>query len=159
MALEKSSINVDDFKKLLDASPNLYHLAVNYEIIKSFFDHESICSLLERRMTHLLIGVSSTTSIQSTTDSLARFSSIFPLLKHLYFHTETKNQPVESLILAIFKYLSHWKFLVSFGVANIVLDEKISSEDIHQWVIDNSTLNNNDSFLVDYSDNTFRLWL
>jgi hypothetical protein len=30
---------------------------------------------------------------------------------------------------------------------------------IREWVIENSLLNDNDSFHTDYSDNTFRVWL
>lgn len=158
VALEKSSVNPDDFYKLLEVSPNLYHLAVNYEFIKPLFDNESVCYLLEHRITHLLIGISSKTNVQSVTDSIPRFSSVFPSLKHLYFHTETMDQSVESLILTIFKHLCKWNLLVSFGVANMTMDSKILSKDIREWVIENSSLNDKDSFHIDYSDNTFRLW-
>jgi hypothetical protein len=36
---------------------------------------------------------------------------------------------------------------------------KTPTTDIRQWVIENSLLNEEDSFHTDYSDNTFRLWL
>lgn len=158
VALEKSSINADDFKKLLEVSPNLYHLAINYEFIKPFFDNESVCYFLEHRITHLLIGISSTTSLTSVIDSITRLSTVFPSLKHLYFHTESE-QSVESLILTVFNHLNKWNFLVSFGVANITMDSKKLTKGIREWVIENSLLNDNDSFLTDFSDNTFRLWL
>ncbi len=159
MALEKSSVDTDDFYKLLEVSPNLYHLAVNYEFITPLFDNESVCYLLEHRITHLLIAISSTTNLQSVADSVSRFSSVFPSLKHLYFHTQRIDQPVESLILTIFKHLCKWNLLVSFGVANMTMDSKILSKDIREWVIENSSLNDKDSFHTDYSDSTFRLWL
>lgn len=159
MALEKSSVHADDFQKLLEVSPNLYHLAVNFEFIKPLFDNESVCYLLEHRITHLLIAISSTTNLESITDSIPRFSSVFPSLKHLYFHTETRDQPVESLILTVFKHLCKWNLLVSFGVANMTMDTKILSKGLRQWVLENSFLNDNDLFLTDYSAETFRLWL
>jgi len=159
VALEKSSINADDFKKLLEVSPNLYHLSVNYEFLKPFFDNESICYLLEHRITHLLIGISSTTSLESVIDSISRLSTIFPFLKHLYFHTELDTQSIEPLILTILNHLYKWNNLVSFGLANITINGEILTKGIREWVIENSLLNDNDSFHTDYSDNTFRVWL
>ncbi len=159
VALEKSSVHADDFRKLVEVSPNLYHLAINYEFLKPFFDNESVCYLLEHRITHLLIGISSTTKHESVSDSISRLASIFPSLRHLYFHTESDDQPAESLILSVFKHLYKWNFLVSFGVANMTMGWKTPTTDIRQWVIENSLLNEEDSFHTDYSDNTFRLWL
>lgn len=159
VSLEKSSVDVGDFKQILEVSPNLYHLAVNYEFIKPLFDNESICYLLERRITHLLIGISEKTNFESVVDSISRLSTVFPSLKHLYFHTQSNRQTTEPLILMIFNHLSKWNNLVSFGVANAKIDEKILTKGIREWIIENSLLNDTDSFHTDYSDNTFRLWL
>jgi hypothetical protein len=159
VALEKSSINADDFVKLFEISPNLYHLAINYEFIQPMFDNESVCYFLKHRITHLLIGVTSLTSLESITGSVSRLASVFPCLKHLYFHIEVADQSAESLILSIFKHLGKWIFLVSFGVANITMNSTVLSKGLREWVVENSFLNDNDSFLTDYSAETFRLWL
>ncbi|CAF3490011.1 unnamed protein product [Rotaria sp. Silwood1] len=159
VALEKPSVNADDFRKLCEASPNLYHLAVNYEFIEPMFDNKSVCYFLEHRITHLLISVTSIISLEPVTVSISRLASVFPSLKHLYFYIEIYNQSVESLILSIFNHLSKWNFLVSFGVANITMDSKILAKGIREWVLENSFLNDNDSFLTDYSAETFRVWL
>ncbi len=155
----KSSVEANDFQKLLEASPNLYHLAVTYEFIQPFFDNESICYLLEHRITHLLISISWTTSLQSVANSISRFASVFPSLKHLYYHPTLSTEPIEPLILAVFQHLCKWKSLISFGIANVTMESNIISKGIRQWVIENSFLNDEDSFLTDYSDSTFRLWL
>ncbi|CAF1258799.1 unnamed protein product [Rotaria sp. Silwood1] len=159
VALEKPSVNADDFRKLFEVSPNLYHLAVNYEFIEPMFDNKSVCYFLEHRITHLLISVTSIISLEPVTVSISRLASVFPSLKHLYFYIEIYNQSVESLILSIFNHLSKWNFLVSFGVANITMDSKILAKGIREWVLENSFLNDNDSFLTDYSAETFRVWL
>ncbi len=159
VSLEESSVEANDFQKLLEASPNLYHLAVNYKFIQPFFDNESLCYLLQHRITHLLVSISSSCGLQSVADSMSRFSSVFPSLKHLYFHPISSSEPIEPLILAVFQHLCKWKSLISFGVANAMMESKIVSKGIRPWVIENSLLNDEDSFFTDYSDNTFRLWL
>ena len=159
VALNQPSVNAEDFKKLLEASSNLYHLAVNFEFIRPLLDDQSICDLLERRITHLLIGISRTTTIQSVADAISCLSTIFPQLRHLYFHPSSSTEPIEPLIHSIFQNLNQWNSLVSFGIANITMESIIESKDIRQWVIENSSLTDQDSFLTDYSDNTFRLWL
>lgn len=159
VALTQPSVNAEDLKRLLESSPNLYHLAVSFEFIQPMFDHESVCQLLKRRITHLLIGISRTTTIQSVADSLERLSTIFPRLRHLYFHPSSSTEEIESLIQSAFQCIHQWKSLVSFGIANITMDSIIGSKDIREWVIENSSLTDQDSFLTDYSDNTFRLWL
>jgi hypothetical protein len=159
VALEKPSIDADDFRRLFEMSPNLYHLAVNYEFIQPMFDNEPVCCFLQYRITHLLIGITSTTSLESVTGSVFRLTSVFPSLKHLYFHIKLDNQSAESLILSIFNQLCNWNSLVSFGVANITMDSKILSNGLREWVVENSFLTDNDSFLTDYSAETFRIWL
>ena len=159
VALTQPSVNAEDFKRLLELSPNLYHLAVNFEFIQPMFDHETVCQLLERRITHLLIGISRRTTIQSVADSIDRLVTIFPRLRHLYFHPSSSTEEIESLIRSAFQCIHRWESLISFGIANIAMESIIGSKDIREWVIENSSFTEQDSFLTDYSDNTFRLWL
>ncbi|CAF2937705.1 unnamed protein product [Rotaria sp. Silwood2] len=159
VALEKTSVNADDFRKLLEIAPSLYHLAVNYEFIAPMFDNKSVCYFLEHRITHLLINVTSITSLESAAVSISQLAIVFPSLKHLYFYIETHDGSVESLILSVLNHLCKWNYLVSFGVANIKIDSKILTKGIREWVLENSFLNDNDTFLTDYSAETFRLWL
>ncbi len=48
---------------------------------------------------------------------------------------------------------------MSFGIVNAVVSEEILSKDIKQWVVDNSILNEDVPFAVDYTNETFRVWL
>ena len=159
MALRGSGINMEYFQRLLEVSPNLYHLEVNYEFLQPLFDNECACLLYGHRITHLYTTVPSTMTLESVTYSISRLTSIFPSLKHFYFNLEKGYQSSESLILSVLKYLSEWNSLISFGVVDIVMTEQIFSKDIQQWVLHNSTLHEHKSFFVDYVDNIFRLWL
>jgi hypothetical protein len=159
MALRGLAISMEYFQSLLEVSPNLYHLEVNYEFLQPLFDNEYTCLLFGHRITHLYMTVPLLMSLESVTFSISRLPSIFPCLKHFYFNLEKGYQSSESLILAVLKYLSQWNFLVSFGVVDIVMTKEILSKDIQQWVLENSTLHKRKSFFVDYVDNIFRLWL
>jgi hypothetical protein len=159
VSLDEAQLQADDFQKLIEASPNLYHLAVNYNVLQAFFDNESLCHLLEHRITHLLISISDSITVQSVADSISHFSSIFPSLKHFYFHPLSTTESTDPLILSVFQHLPEWRSLVSFGIANAKLESETVSKGIRQWVIENTSLHDEDSFLTDYSDNTFRLWL
>ena len=152
-------MNLDDFKYLLEMSPNLYHLAVNFELFKSFVDAESLSDLLKQRITHVLIATSLTTTMETIVESIAKFSIILPKLRHLYFHLESTDYLIKPLIQSVLTCLPHWKDLISFGVTNTQLEDLTTSEQIRQWIIDNSHLTDEHLFHVDYSDMTFRLWL
>jgi len=157
--LRGSVINIECFQRLLEISPNLYHLEVNYEFLRSLFDNESVCLLLTHRITHIYILITKSTNLESVISSISRLPSIFPSLKHFYFSLEKISQSSESLILVIFKYLSEWNSLVSFGVVGAGLIQEIFSRDLQQWFLENSTLDERNSFAVDYTDDIFRLWL
>ncbi len=158
-ALRESTISADCCQKLLEISPNLYHLEVNYEFLRSLFDNESICYLLKHRITHIYILITTSRDLESVISSISRLTLIFPFLKHFYFCLEMVCQSSELFILSIFKYLSEWRSLVSFGVVGINLTKEIFSKDLPQWVMKNSTLHDQNSFVVDYTDDIFRLWL
>ncbi|UJR34199.1 hypothetical protein I4U23_021605 [Adineta vaga] len=159
VALQHFPIDLNDFKKLLEVSTNLYHFALNYEVIAPFLNDNNLCELLGYRMTDLLIGVTTEITSESMVEIVTRLACVCPSLRHLYFHFKDEKQSAEALILSIFTHLSQWKRLISFGVANIQLNSTILSKGIRQWVLENCNLSDNDSFLTDYSANTFRLWL
>ena len=159
VCLQQYPINTDDFMKLLESSPNLYHFALNYEVIRPFLNIESLCDLLGKRLTDLLIGITTNIDSEALNTFVTRLASVVPSLRHLYFHFKDDNLPVESLILTICTNLFQWKRLISFGIANIQLNSTILSKGLRQWLLENSNLPADDSFLTDYSAKTFRLWL
>jgi len=158
-ALRESPINADCFQKLLEISPNLHHLEVNYEFLRPLLDDESVCLLLKHRITRIYILITTSTNLESIISSISRLPSIFLSLKHFYFCLENFSQSSELLILSVFKYLSEWNCLISFGVVDAGLKEELFPKDLQQWVLENSTLREQNSFAVDYSDDAFRLWL
>ncbi|CAF1073588.1 unnamed protein product [Adineta steineri] len=159
VAFQTLSINTDDFKRLLEAAPNLYHMAIAYELLDSLFASDIVCNLLGRRVTDLLIGITSEINSEAIPIFITRLASVCPSLKHLYFHSKDSKNSTESIILTVLNHLSKWNCLISFGVANIKIDSKILTQGIREWIIENSNLHDNDSFLTDYSADTFRLWL
>lgn len=159
VALRDLPVNVDDFHRLLQVSPNLYHMALNYEVIQSFLDHEGTVTLLSQRLTELLIGITTSITAASTAALLNRLSTVCPSLRHLYFHFRDKDEPAEPLIIAALACLPGWARMISLGVAHIRLNPSIVSPSLRQWVLQHSHLQESDSFLVDFSSDTFRLWL
>jgi hypothetical protein len=158
-ALRDSSINAEFFQRLLEISPNLHHLEIHYEFLRSCFDNESICILLKHRITHIYLLITAAMDIESIISSISRLPSILPSLKHIYFFFDKISSVCELLISTFLKYLSEWNFLVSFGVVGTGLTQTMISKDLQQWVLDNSTLHEQNSFTVDLTDDTFRLWL
>jgi hypothetical protein len=150
---------MEHFERLLEVSPNLHDLEVNYEFLRLLFDSESVCLLLKQRITHIYIRITETTNLESVICSMPRLTSIFPSLTHFYFNIEKSEQSAKLLILAVFNHLSEWNSLVSFGVVDVRLTQEILSKDLYQWVLENSILHNENSFIVDYTDERFRLWL
>jgi hypothetical protein len=158
-ALRESPINTDCFQRLIEILPNLHHLEVNYEFLRPLLDIESVCLLLKHRITHIYILITTSKNLESIISSISRLPSIFPSLKHSYFYLEKFSQSSELLISVFFKYLSEWNCLVSFGVVGAGLKQELFSKDLQQWVLENSTLCEHNSFAVDYTDDVFRLWL
>lgn len=135
-ALRKSSLNQDCLEKLLEISPNLYNLEINYELLQKFIDHESICTLLKHRITHIYILIPKGTDTNSFLMSISTLPKRFPLLRHIYFCFEEVSYTCELSILRMLKYLSQWKSLVSFGLVGSELKEKIIKENLQQWIVD-----------------------
>jgi hypothetical protein len=147
------------FQELLAMSPNLHHLVINYDSLQPLLDKESVCHLLGHRITLLYIHLSLSTSIESTNSSIPCLVSVFPHLKHLYFSVGKTDQSAEALLLTVFSHLSKWNSLVSFGVVDIVMTPETLEKGLRQWVLENSSLRDHNSFVTDYSENIFRLWL
>ena len=157
--LSESPINMEYFHKILEVSPNLYNLEVSYEFFQPVLDNELVCPLLKQRITHLYISLSFSTSLELVISSISHLTSIFPLLKHFYFRLKSRYHSAELLILTLLHSLSKWNSLVSFGVVDALITEEVLSNDIQQWVLENSTMVDCSSFIVDYTNEIFRLWL
>jgi hypothetical protein len=155
----ETTINPECFLRLLEVSPNLQHLKVTHEVLQSLLNNESIRPLLKQSITQIYISVSLSTSLASVISSISQLTSTFSSMKHFYFFLEKGYESSELLILAILNSLPDWNSLVTFGVVNAVIPEEISSKDIQQWVMDNSILNEDVPFAVDYTNKIFRLWL
>ena len=158
-ALRASSLNDECFQRLLEISPNLYNLEINYDLLRKFFDNQSICHLLKHRITHLYILISSTTDIGLFLSSIEILLEKLPFLRHLYVCFEKVVDACERTILTFLKYLSQWKSLVSFGIVSNELSARTLTDDFPQWIVANSHLHDPNSFSVDCNDDAFRLWL
>ncbi len=159
VALKKTSLDTECFQRLLEQSPNLHYLDVNYKLLQPLLDNESVCLLLKRRITHLYISISSVMILELVISSMPQLASTLSSLKHLYFTLDKRDQTAESLILAVLNSLSKWNSLVSFGIVDVLMKEETLSKGIQQWVMENSILHEHTSFAVDYTNKTFRLWL
>jgi hypothetical protein len=84
---------------------------------------------------------------------------MFSSLKHLYIWLEKSYQSDESLIVAVLNHLRDWKCLISFATVGSLIKPEILMNGLRQWVIENSSLLDNDSFVADYFEERFRLWL
>ena len=158
-ALHEFAVNSKYFQKLLEASPNLHHLEISYDFLPPLFDDEFVGLLLNQRITQIYILIPLKTSLESVISSVSHLSSIFSSLKHFYFGLGKGYKSAESLILVVLRSLCKWNSLVSFGVVNAVMSEEILSTNIQQWVLENSSLEDRNSFIVDYTNGIFRLWL
>ncbi len=92
---------------------------------------------------------------------MARLASVFPYLKYLCLLDEyIILENAEPLILAVINHLSEWNSLVSLSILNTNLMEETCAQGIQHWISEHMSANsNNRSFLVDYTDRKFRLWL
>ncbi len=123
-AVRESAADTQVFQRLLEVSPNLHDLRVNYVFLRPLLDDESVCLLLKQRITHLYIFTPFLTDSQSIIPSINQLVSIFPFLKHLHFCLENRYESAERLIAVILKSLSKWQSLVSFGVSKAVIKKK-----------------------------------
>ena len=155
----RSSIDIEDFRKLIEGSPNLYSLNIDGEFFHSLLNGESVCHILKLNITHLCITISSTTTFESIVASVSQLSSVFSSLKYLYFWINNNFQSSESLIIAVLSHLSRWNRLISFVTAGIIIKPEILTKGIRQWVLENSSLCDNQLFIADYFEQRFRLWL
>ena len=155
----RSSIKVENFQKLIEASPNLNSLVIDDEFIQALINDESMFYILKNRITHLCITILSAKALETIISSISRLVSMFSSLKHLYIWLEKNYQSDESLIVAVLNYLHDWKCLISFATVGSIIKPEILTKGVRQWVIENSSLLDNDSFIADYFEERFRLWL
>lgn len=157
--INASSIDFDDFYKLLQELPNLNTLNLEDNLLQLIWNNQTICDILNNQITHLCLIIHSTDIFQSIISSISQLASTFSSLKYLYFWIEKECQSSELLILSVFNHLSMWNSLIAFATVGIILPQTILTQGIRQWTIENSSLNENDSFVVDYFEERFRLWL
>lgn len=157
-ALNNSTITSDYLQKFFEISRNLQHLEVNYEFFRIYLDDEIICNLFHQRITKLYLLIKSSTDLELFVSTFDRFLSVFSLLKHFYISLEKQFDPPELIILLILQNLSKLTSLISFGIVGIDLEDKLT-ENLCQWIENNSILNQQTSFQVNYTGQTFRLWL
>jgi hypothetical protein len=154
-----SSIESKDFQALLEASPNLYNLTINYGILETLFDSESVCQLLGQRITDLKITLYSG-SIELNTIVLSRLASIFSHLRHLCFDGDDDIiETAEPLIIAALNHLSNWNSLVSLSILHMPIMKETCDKNIHQWVSEHIPVQDHSPFLSDCTSNSFQLWL
>ena len=157
-ALNNSTITSDYLQKLFEIARNLQHLEVNYDFIQIYFDNEIICNLFQKRITHLYLLIKSSTDLKLFVSTFDRFLSVFSLLKHFYISLEQQFDPPELIILLVLQKLSQLNSLISFGIVGIDLEDKLT-QNLCQWIQNNSILNQQTPFQVNYTGQTFRLWL
>ncbi|CAF1286418.1 unnamed protein product [Adineta ricciae] len=154
-----SSIDLNSFCKLVEQLPNLNTMNIEDELLQLLMMNQFIDESLKSKITHLCIIVHSSDIFQFITSSISLLASTFSSLKYLYFWFEKECQTSESLILSVFKHLSMWKSLIAFVTVGIILQPEILAKGIREWTVENSYLHDNDSFVVDYFEERFRLWL
>jgi hypothetical protein len=136
---------------LLNGAPNVDYMIIHFDCLKTLFDHEPTCHLLQTQIIRL--NVIDWVDVKS--DLLQCISQIFSSLCHLVITMKDSTLLIDDFVL---KILSLWK-----GKSRLSLDVKGSlSEEIkknlRQWIINHSHIRAEDSFAVEYNDNWFDLW-
>ncbi|CAF2792625.1 unnamed protein product [Rotaria sp. Silwood2] len=156
LSLIQSSVDSKSLQELLQSSPNLFDLNIHSKSLHTLLEQQSICHLLEERITHLYIFIIYSDDFEQVTTTISRLASIFKRLKHLYINIPMNDKSFESLILSIFNQLTQWPSLVSLEIFG--LSEKFQ-DSIRQWLRNNSPFNDSDSFISEYPQRAFKLWL
>ncbi|CAF4079868.1 unnamed protein product [Rotaria sp. Silwood2] len=156
LSLIQSSVDSKSLQELLQSSPNLFDLNIHSKSLHTLLEQQSICHLLEERITHLYIFIIYSDDFEQVTTTISRLASIFKRLKHLYINIPMNDKSFESLILSIFNQLTQWPSLVSLEIFG--LSEKFQ-DSIRQWLRNNSPFNDSDSFTSEYPQRAFKLWL
>ena len=155
---ETKTIDIKDFQILVEASPNLFNLIVNCEILRPFFDNGNFCRLLGQRITHLKIILPSRW-FQLDEVPVISLVSTFPHVKHLSFDASSMYGNLELLIIYVLNHLSEWNSLISFSILDAKLTDETLTKSIHEWVSENICESHRNAFQTNYVENTFHLWL
>jgi hypothetical protein len=136
---------------LLNAAPNVDYMIIYYDCLKTLFDDESTCHLLQTQIIRL--NIIDWEDVKS--DLISRTSQIFSSLRHLVVIMKDSTVLIDDFVLTI---LSFWK-----GKSRLSLDVKgllseVTRKNLRQWIIDHSHISAEDSFAVEYNDNWFDLW-
>jgi hypothetical protein len=136
---------------LLKVARNVDYIIVYFDCLKTLFDNESTCHLLQTRITRLNI----IDWVDVKSNLLQRISEIFCSLRHLVITLKDSNILIDDFVLTI---LSLWQ-----GKSRLSLDVKGSlseeaSRNIRQWIVNHSHIKAEDSFAVEHNDNWFDLW-
>jgi hypothetical protein len=138
---------------LLNASPNLEYLLIDFDCLKASLDNEPTCHLLKTRIVRLHIAK----WIDSESNLIQRIIEVFSGLRLLGITMNNPKLLIDSFVLTI---ISLWKSKQRFflGVNGLLSEE--ASKNLRQWIIDHCFhLMANDSFAVEYNNNWFDLWL
>ncbi|CAF3466678.1 unnamed protein product [Rotaria sp. Silwood1] len=136
---------------LLNAAPNLDYLIVYFDCLKTLFDDEFTCRLLQTRIIRLNIM----DWIDVNSDLLQRISEVFGSLRHLVITLKDSTVLIDNFVL---KIISLWKEKTRLSVdVTGSLPEEIR-KNLRQWIIDHSHIKAEDSFTVEYNENWFDLW-
>ncbi|CAF2820545.1 unnamed protein product [Rotaria sp. Silwood2] len=137
---------------LIDASPNLNYLCVDYDCLIHLLDDKHICDLFEQQIIRL--DICDWTGIES--DPLKQIAQVFRRLNHLVLVLKDSTMLIDSIPLTL---LTFWNSeeLPSLSVDGSPSDE--AKKNLRQWLIDNTRALAEDSFGVEYKDGWFSLWL
>jgi hypothetical protein len=133
------------------AAPNLDYLDVTFDCLKNLLDDEQICTLLQQRITRLDIGDWLCTEV----DRLQHIARVFSNLHQLIIELADLNMNMDSTVLGVlanwYDKQLHWLFV------NGSLSDQ-AKENLRQWLQEHTNLITNDSFAVNYNDQSFTLW-
>jgi len=137
---------------LLNASPNLEYLVIDFDCLKASLDNESTCHLLETRIVRLHVS----SWKDSEPNLIQRIIEVFTGLRLLWIVMNDTKSLIDSFILTV---ISLWKGRqrLALGVNGLLSEE--ASKNLRQWIIDHFFhLMVDDSFAVEYKNKWFNLW-
>jgi hypothetical protein len=142
-----------DLFHILNASPNLEQLTIDFDCLKAPLDDKPTCHLLKTRIVRLDI----IDWIDIESNLLQRIAEVFGCLRNLVITMKDTKLLIDSFVLTI---ISLWKSRlgVSLGVKGLLSEE--INKNLRQWIIDHFfNFMPEDSFAVEYKDHGFNLWL
>jgi hypothetical protein len=144
---------------ILQSAPNLFRLDLNYNTLLLLLDNESICLLLQQRITALTINNMSSSSINAT-KYIAQIASIFLHLRHLYIDMRFSDMTIDLMVLCYFdEFYKQQAPLISFCADGKPSDEM--KNDAEKWLIKYRTHLREKEFAAFFNEKAGRLliWL